>query len=373
MNLSSWFHVSCAINEGNLQPSKNRNAKTSSHLLLCTDHFNGNSNSSSTATSKKHASEKKQAASTSKPSPPLKQSTISKRSHTGDLRDWEAAREEKKRIQQRDQDAADKQKRKIAELNTGTASDEEKQNHQNDGNNKRLKKAKPEVFDSDDGESSDSFLETSSTAATTTTVIKKDDHQSLNSPFFGQSKPASTSSRPGSATVAAPPKLLSNVGAPKRSVDLSAAPVTSGNVKSAPLSRPSQNRPRDMSINNANSNETPNEVISRVIRTQERLSQDLKAMLPNIQKPVFQKSVPVSSSTSILDSLLDKAHDTTELSALKREIETLKSKLALQDTTLISLRSNLVLIFNQLKLSTVTPDESSIDEYVAAIRDLMKS
>ncbi|KAJ3054126.1 hypothetical protein HDU99_007841 [Rhizoclosmatium hyalinum] len=118
--------------------------------------------------------------------------------------------------------------------------------------------------------------------------------------------------------------------------------------------------------------ETPAETLKNIIRNQEKLAQDLKTLIPALSRPAPSKpAAPVASAASALDSLLDKAHETSELNNLKKEIDALKSKLALQDTTLVSLRANLVVIFNQLKLSAITPDETSVDDYVATIRDLM--
>ncbi|KAJ3012811.1 UNVERIFIED_CONTAM: hypothetical protein HDU68_001022, partial [Siphonaria sp. JEL0065] len=144
-------------------------------------------------------------------------------------------------------------------------------------------------------------------------------------------------------------------------------------------------KPRDMSGSSAGTGESPLESIKTIIRNQEKLSQDLRALLPTLNnRSLAAKQAipstgtpqalqpPAKPAPSALDSLLDKAHETSELNSLKREIEVYKQKLSLQDATLVTLRSNLVQIFNQLKLSVITPDESSVDDYVSTIRDLMK-
>ncbi|KAJ3400270.1 hypothetical protein HDU80_007112, partial [Chytriomyces hyalinus] len=123
----------------------------------------------------------------------------------------------------------------------------------------------------------------------------------------------------------------------------------------------------------SNASEAPADTINRIIRAQEKFNQELRGIIPNLQKPVPQRTSNGPSAASALDSLLDKAHEATELTSLRKEIESLKAKMALQDTSLVTLRSNLVFIFNQLKLSAVTPDETSVDDYVAYMRDLMKS
>ncbi|KAJ3383392.1 hypothetical protein HDU84_003636 [Entophlyctis sp. JEL0112] len=288
-------------------------------MLVCTSHYHGNGKSNS-ATSVRQTSSNSERAKVSS-------------TKRGDLKDWEnrkMLKTEQQQQQQQDEPkpaaAGDKNKRKaVIDSEDESGVDAAKKQKQGDG------------------------LQQRTDAIETKSGSEKSDAKTPV-PGLRSSDLGASSSKP-------PP--LAPTPQAKRSGDAQTQGVVSSSSKDP-------NR-RGIVVN-----ESPADMLARALRTQERFVQDVQKVLPLLQKQAALPQRPNSASASSLDSLLDKAHETSEMTSLKREIEALKAKSSLQETTLISLRQNLVTIFDQLKLSTITPDESSVDDYVALLRDLMK-
>ncbi|TPX71606.1 hypothetical protein CcCBS67573_g06121 [Chytriomyces confervae] len=407
----NWFHVSCAIKQGHLKPKRSRSAKNDGHLLVCPEHAPGGAggNAGRLITKDLNFAAADEVTSPLRPRPGSAGSAAKKVSRGGDLKEWEANRADRRAQQQAsggngtakrrvvDSDVSDSERsaKKLKKQAGKKAVDRDGSDFEKDSAMDGVEDGE----DEDDEEDEEEVEEGDSLPKGSLPTSAPNDRRS--SAGNGVGFPASSklaSEIFGKDTIASPSPASHNV--PR--INASAASAQSRRVSEAlPVglgardgkSRPGGGlvRPRDgfasgfagaffvvqlisrIHFCRSNASEAPADTINRIIRAQEKFNQELRGIIPNLQKPMPQRTSNGPSAASALDSLLDKAHEATELTSLRKEIESLKAKMALQDTCLVTLRSNLVFIFNQLKLSAVTPDETSVDDYVAYMRDLMKS
>ncbi|KAI8621190.1 hypothetical protein BC830DRAFT_315712 [Chytriomyces sp. MP71] len=373
-----WFHVSCAIKEGILKPNRKRSVRTNLKLLLCTDHYNAVHNISKNG-GPNSASARDRPGSGNGSSLKRAVGGPGGIGGKGDLKDWEAAKERrlhnqtsgnpgaKRRVV--DSDVSDSERPSISKKpKTSQAKvsaevsdydhdiDKEASMEEEDEEIEEGGAPKVEVERRQSGGNGSSGFGGGGLASTSHSIS----NSKLANELFGKD------SLPTSTNV---PKInASNLGGNRRVSEASPLGVNGRDkVRPGGLARPRDPSGSSAPIDN------PAELLQRVIRAQDKQTADLKSLISNLQKPTPVQKLPAApaSAASALDSLLDKAHEATEMTALRKELEKANSKIALMETNAMTLRANLVIIFNQLKLSAVTPDETSVDDYVAVIRDLM--
>ncbi|KAJ3244060.1 hypothetical protein HDU78_011540 [Chytriomyces hyalinus] len=389
-NCQNWFHVSCAIKQGHLKPKRSRSAKNDGHLLVCPEHAPGGTGGNAGRLITKDlnfSAAADEVTSPLRPRPGSAGSAAKKASRGGDLKEWEANRADRRAQQQAsggngtakrrvvDSDVSDSERsaKKLKKQAGKKAVDRDGSDFEKDSAMDGVEDGEDEDDDEDEEEVEEGDSLPKGSLPTGAPTDRRSSagngvglpaSSKLASELFGKDTIASPS--PASHTV---PRINASAASAQSRRVSEALPVGLGARDGK--SRPGGGlvRPRDGS----NATEAPADTINRIIRAQEKFNQELRGIIPNLQRPMPQRTSNGPSAASALDSLLDKAHEATELTSLRKEIESLKAKMALQDTCLVTLRSNLVFIFNQLKLSAVTPDETSVDDYVAYMRDLMKS
>ncbi|KAI9334119.1 hypothetical protein BDR26DRAFT_867356 [Obelidium mucronatum] len=409
------FHISCAIKGGSL-------AKTAPTALICGNHGKLEAESPSAGTQRPSS-----ASSIMRPF-----SSGSK----GDLKDWEAAREEKRRLAAAAETSGAPTNSKRRVLDSDEASSdvdqpaEKKQKRAESASVTKGKRAKQTISSDYEEEEEDMEEGAAGEEKGRDANESSEDESNINKSNNNQSSKNFKSASNGknnhtgnSSTLAADifgkdalqtRKLTSSQ--PQSNQTRRISEINTNRSKGLP---PGLMKQRDMYIlllkpffasiltlffSSLCGPEPTVETFKAIIRAQDKVCQDLKGFLPTFNRliptkqasqssiaipnttqpplqsqpqsqtqPASNQAQPPQQQVSALDALLNKAHETSELNALKRELESYKSKLALKDTALVSLRANLCLIFNQLKLSAVTPDESSVDEYVSMLRDLLKN
>ncbi|KAJ3322257.1 Bromodomain and PHD finger-containing protein 1 [Blyttiomyces sp. JEL0837] len=184
--------------------------------------------------------------------------------------------------------------------------------------------------------------------------------------------PASTTtnSRPSTATAVKPG---ANVAANRNQ---QGSVPASKQIKEKP---PSQ-RMDDTNEKAGTGGESYTEALNRICNSQDKLTQELKTLIPSLTNRNTPKPQPPpqKEKDNSLDALLDqsfekiaKSEKDDEIKALRFELRQYQQRLAMQEASLSTLRGDLVAIFNHLKLTAKVPEDARIDEYVSTLKTLL--
>ncbi|KAJ3060142.1 hypothetical protein HDU98_003860, partial [Podochytrium sp. JEL0797] len=276
---NSFFHVSCAIKEEVLVPSRYKNAKNSASLILCVDHFHG----------KKTASDSGEGKSGERPASAKSSASGGGGGRSGDLKDWEAAKEEKKKLMSA-QERADKSaggnswatKRRVVDSD-GSDSEQQRMGKKQRRGSENAKTVSSDYEDDkleseveDEEEDAGMIVEESSSSS----------KKAANVEDASSSKKAKPSVTPLSSTKLAadifgkdPAAAPTPLNRPKISTLNSGNSGVRRTSESSPMPKPRPGfaRPRDVP---ANGEQPSADAINRIIRMQEKLNQELKGLLP---------------------------------------------------------------------------------------------